>query len=146
VQTASGVTILSTPTITTNLANATAIYANGSVIPVNLGVAAVASLPLSYQWYLNGTAIAGATSAGFGATAPGVYTVMVSTSAGSVLSQSATVNVTTPSGAPVVAAPTLISQPQGGTLVYGSSHGYRDQQCRVRDQCSGGAGLGKSAD
>jgi hypothetical protein len=122
VQTSSGVTILTTPTITTNLASATAIYANGAVIPVNLGVAAVASLQLSYQWYLNGSAIAGATSADFGATAPGVYTVMVSTSAGSVLSQAATVNVTTSSGVPVVVAPTLVSQPQGGTLVYGSSH------------------------
>jgi hypothetical protein len=121
VQTPAGVTVVPTPTITTNVSNGTAIYANGVVTPINLSIAAVASLPLSYQWYLNGTAIVGATSSVFGATTAGVYTVVVSTAAGSVTSQPATVTVTSSSGASVANIPIIITQPQGGNIVLGGT-------------------------
>ena len=62
---------------------------------VTLSVSANASLPLSYQWKFNGTDIPGATTAVLGiakvqAADTGNYTVLVSTSAGNVLSAAAT--------------------------------------------------------
>ena len=70
---------------------------------------------LSYQWALNGTAISGATSATYTVSNAqtsnaGTYTVVVSNSAGSVTSSSATVSVS----APVAAASSSSSGGGGG--------------------------------
>jgi hypothetical protein len=48
--------------------------------------------PFTYQWYLNGTAIAGATAASYTATADGTYTVTVTNSAATVTSSAAVVS------------------------------------------------------
>ncbi|MCX6953982.1 MAG: metallophosphoesterase [Verrucomicrobia bacterium] len=62
--------------------------------PVTFSVSANASLPLTYQWQLNGVNLVGATTAVLGlpsvrATDVGAYTVVVKTSAGSVTSATA---------------------------------------------------------
>lgn len=67
---------------------------------VTFSVSAGASLPLSYQWKFNGADIPGATTAVLGiakaqATDAGNYTVLVATSAGSVLSATATLTLGT---------------------------------------------------
>jgi subtilase family serine protease len=77
----------------------------------SFSVTATGGGTLSYQWYLNGSAIAGQTSATLlegNATAgeAGSYTVVVSNAAGSVTSSAATLTVGTSSGAaPAPAAP-----------------------------------------
>lgn len=48
--------------------------------------------PFTYQWYLNGSAIAGATAATYTATADGTYTVTVTNSAATVTSSAAVVS------------------------------------------------------
>jgi len=87
---------------------ATANFADGSA--ASFGVHANGSQPMSYQWYLNGTAIAGANSsaytinsAGLGDTG-GVYTVQVGNAAGAVTSQAAQLTVT-PVPAGITTAP-----------------------------------------
>ena len=62
--------------------------------PVNLGVSALSTVPLSYQWLLNGTNVPGATSANLDLLAitpdqAGVYTVVLSNSYGIVTSPGA---------------------------------------------------------
>ena len=85
-------------------------------------VAASGTAPLSYQWLKNGTAIAGATSSSYTtpATVSGdngaTFTVKVSNSAGSQMSNAATLTVT---GTPV--APTITAQPQNETVTVGST-------------------------
>jgi len=82
------------PAITTQPQAQTA-AAGGSV---TFSVAAVGSQPFTYQWYSNGTAIAGATNAtltlaNVGTNQAANYTVAVSNSAGSVTSNVATLTV-----------------------------------------------------
>jgi sugar lactone lactonase YvrE len=60
---------------------------------VELSVTATGS-GLSYQWMLNGAAIAGATGSSYAATTPGSYTVAVSNSAATVVSNAAVVGST----------------------------------------------------
>jgi hypothetical protein len=55
----------------------------------------------TYQWRLNGTAIAGATAYEYAATQAGTYTVTITTPSQSVVSSPMTVNVTTPSPATI---------------------------------------------
>ncbi len=66
--------------------------------PVTFSVGATSTLPLSYQWKRNGIDLAGATTAVLGlaraqAADAGAYTVVVSTSAGSVTSAAATLTI-----------------------------------------------------
>ena len=86
----------SAPSITTQPTNASVVGGNTATF----SVAASGTAPLSYQWQRNGTAIAGATSASYTtpALAPGdssaTFDVVISNSAGSVTSNSATLSVT----------------------------------------------------
>lgn len=89
------------PAITTQPANAS-VTSGGSA---SFSVVATGTAPLSYQWLLNGTAIAGATSSTFSISSAassnaGSYTVTVSNQAGSVTSNAATLTVTTPAPTP----------------------------------------------
>jgi len=89
------------PTITTQPVSET--VAAGSAF--TLTVAASGAGALSYQWSLNGAAIAGATAASYtvlsaSASDAGSYTVTVTGSSGSVTSSPVTVTVTGTSGAP----------------------------------------------
>ncbi|MEO8148204.1 MAG: kelch repeat-containing protein [Bacteroidia bacterium] len=77
------------PTITTITAGGPTTFCNGS----NVTLSANPSAGLTYQWYNNGTLIAGATSANYVASASGSYTV-VTTNAGGCSFTSAYTNVT----------------------------------------------------
>jgi invasion protein IalB len=78
--------------------------------------------PLSYQWRKNGLSISGATSASYTTTAEttsdngALFSVLVSNSAGSVTSSSATLTVN-----PDPAAPTITSQPASQTITAGGT-------------------------
>lgn len=123
VLTSAGVTVLPSPKILTQPSSVSTLYVNGAVTPTSLTVSAVATLPLSYQWFRDGTAIAGATSASTSVTSPGAYTVAVATTAGTVTSQTATVTVVTSAGVTVTAVPTILTQPQGAAVIFGSGTG-----------------------
>jgi hypothetical protein len=84
------------PSITSSPASQT--LATGA--PLTLSVSASGSSALTYQWYLNGTAIAGATGSTYslanaGATDAGSYTVTVSNGVATSTSSAATVTVNT---------------------------------------------------
>jgi hypothetical protein len=100
-----------------------------------LAASAGATLPVAFQWYLNGTAIPGAdesiaspTTYGLYNTSyvtnqPGVYTVLATTTGnggGSVTSSPATVTVTTSSGGTVEQIPSFTVSPQSISFSYGS--------------------------
>lgn len=102
------------PTITTQPQSETvAAGAN-----VSFAVAAKGTNPLGYQWRKNGSDIAGATSATYVITGvqmshAGTYTVNVSNSVGSTLSNAATLTIT--------AAPVITQQPQNQTVATGGT-------------------------
>ena len=85
---------------------------------LSLSVSASGTTPFTYQWYRNGSAINGATTALFtistaqGSDAGG-YSVIVSNSAGTAVSTTATVSVVVP--------PTIATPPAGRTATVGSS-------------------------
>jgi len=122
VMTAGGVTVGNVPTITVQPAGGTVIY-TGSPVSLGLSVTSVSLQTMSYQWYLNSLAINGAVSATYTATAPGAYTVVISTAGGSTTSQTASVSVTTPLGVAVNTTPAITAQPIGATLTYGTRSG-----------------------
>ena len=104
------------PTLTIQPATQTiAVGAN-----VTLGVGTTGSPPPTFQWRKDGVAITGATFATLALTAvqpanAGVYTVVVSNSAGSVTSNPATLTVSATANAPVVSA-----QPQSQFVTPGT--------------------------
>jgi kumamolisin len=76
---------------------------------------------LNYQWYDNGTAIAGATSSTYSKTAAaasdaGAYTVVVANGAGGVTSAAATLTVITP--------PVIATQPQSASVAVGAGFSF----------------------
>jgi len=84
-------------------------------------VAATGTSPLSYQWRKDGVALTGATGAtlalsGVQAIQAGVYTVVVSNTAGSVTSTGATLTVN-----PVVVAPRIDAAPTGRVATEGAN-------------------------
>ena len=85
-------------------------------------VTATGTAPLTYQWKLNGAAIAGATASTYTTPAETTsnsgaqFTVAVSNAAGTVISNAATLTVTT---TPV--APSITSQPGNQTILAGQS-------------------------
>lgn len=110
----------SAPTITSQPANATLSF-GGSF---TLTVGASGTGPITYQWYKNGSAISGATSASFTVASAttndsGVYHVLVTNSVGSATSTPATVTVL--AAPPANTAPSITGQPQSQTLTEGAS-------------------------
>jgi len=92
---------------------------------VQLAVAAQGSQPFSYQWRKNGTAISGATSATYTIAAATTadsanYAATVSNSAGSTVSDNATLTV----NAVVVVAPAITSQPSTLTVTAGQAASF----------------------
>jgi hypothetical protein len=88
---------------------------------VTFSVAASGTDPKNFQWKKDGTDISGATAANLTlsnvqTTDSGTYAVLVSNSAGSVLSQGATLTVTDP-----VLAPTIRSQPVSASIHNGET-------------------------
>jgi len=104
------------PTITTQPANQTVTVGQTATFTVT----ATGSAPLSYQWQKGTTDISGATSASYTTPATVVgdsgstYRVVVSNSAGSVTSNSATLTVT-------AQAPTITTQPADQTVTVGQT-------------------------
>jgi sugar lactone lactonase YvrE len=86
-----------------------------------LTVGASGTAPFTYQWYLNGSAIPGATAAAYSVSNvqqanAGSYTVSVSNAYGSATSAAATITVSTPPG-----YPQITTSPAGGVLAMGGS-------------------------
>src|SRR5204863_354190 len=84
----------------------------------SFSVVASGSIPFSYQWYLNGSAVSGGTNATLALSnvqtnQAGNYIVVVGNSAGSVTSAVATLTVYVP--------PTIATQPQSLTLTQGQT-------------------------
>jgi hypothetical protein len=108
------------PTITTQPANLGVTSGNDAVFAIN----ARGTEALSYQWYRNGTALAGANdpvlrlSAVTSANA-GSYTVAVSNSAGGATSNPAVLTVS--AGAPTAVAPSIVTQPASVNANVGST-------------------------
>jgi hypothetical protein len=88
---------------------------------LSLGVSASSNTNINYQWYLNGAAIVGATSSSYYVSSAasgnaGVYTVIVSTPAGSVTSAAAFITVS------ASLPPSITSQPSSyNSMSLGSS-------------------------
>ncbi|HKW61802.1 MAG TPA: immunoglobulin domain-containing protein [Candidatus Acidoferrum sp.] len=103
------------PTITTQPANQTVTAGQAATFSVVAGGTA----PLSYQWRKNGANIAGATSASYATPATtssdngSAFLVVVTNSAGTVTSNSATLTVNAP--------PTITTQPASQTVVAGQT-------------------------
>lgn len=96
------------PAIVTQPASATIVQGSNSVLSV-----VASGTGLTYQWYQDGSAIAGATSAIHTATEAGSYYVVVSADDGSVTSANAVVTLTT--------APVITAQPSSATILTGTS-------------------------
>lgn len=96
------------PAIITQPAWATIVEGSNSVLSV-----IASGSGLTYQWYQDGTAIAGATSAIYTATAAGSYYVVVTADDGSVTSTNAVVTLTS--------APVITAQPSSATILTGTS-------------------------
>ena len=104
----------SVPIITTQPASAT--VTSGS--SASFSVVATSSATPTYQWLLNGTSIAGATSASFSIASAtsgqaGTYSVVVTNPVGSVTSDNATLTVNAPAPTPTP-TPTPASSSGGG--------------------------------
>lgn len=82
-----GIPVGRTPLITTQPADG--VFGYGG--EVTLSVSALSTLPLRYQWQLDGKDLPRATGSSFSATESGSYTVVVSTDIGSVTSRASTV-------------------------------------------------------
>jgi hypothetical protein len=87
VTTTGGIDVEQIPTITSEPQSISFDYGS---IPL-LSASAVATLPITYQWQVNGINIPGATQSSYSTGVPGSYTVTVSTTAGSVTSSPAVV-------------------------------------------------------
>lgn len=91
---------------------------SGSSGTVPLSVVAVGTTALSYQWYINNTPIAGATSKSYTASVAGSFVVIVNPGRDSVTSATATV---TAAGVSPAIGPTIVTQPIALNANAGSS-------------------------
>ena len=109
------------PTITTQPANQSVTSGNNA----SFTVVASGTIPLSYQWRLNGANISGATSATLALTAVTLgqsgssYSCVVTNVAGSATSSAATLTVTA-----AAVAPTIITQPASQTVSAGNNASF----------------------
>jgi len=108
------------PAITTQPTSSTVTAGSAA----SFSVVASGSATLSYQWYKDGSAVSGATSASLSLSAvssanAGSYTVKVSNSAGNVTSSAATLTVNA-----LVVAPAISSQPSNLTITAGSAASF----------------------
>ena len=108
------------PTITTQPGSLSVASGSDAVFAVN----AHGTEALSYQWYRNGTALAGANSpvlrlTGVTTLNAGNFTVTVSNAAGDADSNVATLNVVP--GTPVAVAPTIVTQPSSVVVNAGNT-------------------------
>lgn len=105
------------PTISTQTANQTQTVTAGQ--PATFTAAARGTGPFTYQWYLNGVAINGATSNSYTTSATvssdngSIYTVAVSNAAGTVMSPPYVLTVNTP--------PAITTQPASQTVIVGQT-------------------------
>jgi hypothetical protein len=103
-------TVNSAPTITVQPVSQTVTAPQAATFSVT----ATGTAPLSYQWYMNGAAIGGATASSYTTAATtssnnnALFTVTVTNSAGSVTSAAATLTVNV--------APTILAQPMNQTV------------------------------
>jgi hypothetical protein len=107
-------TVLAAPTITTQPVS----QVGTQGLSASFSVAILGGLPLSYQWQLSGTSLAGATNAALAltniqTTDAGNYTMVVTNSWGSMTSAVATLTVLVPPG--------ITTQPQSQAVVVGQS-------------------------
>ncbi|HZZ57411.1 MAG TPA: protease pro-enzyme activation domain-containing protein [Opitutaceae bacterium] len=105
---------VSPPVITSNPDSQTVAYG----ATANFSVTAAGSSPLAYQWYFNGSAIAGATAstvevAGAGPANAGSYQVVVTNPAGSATSAAASLNISL--------APAFTDAPSSQTVADGAT-------------------------
>lgn len=110
------------PTITTQPTGVTAAVGGSAAFMVT----ATGTGPLSYQWYRGTTAVAQGTAATLTlspvqTTHAGIYTVVVSNSAGNVTSAAAALNVT---GTSAGMSPTIVGQPADVTVAAGGAASF----------------------
>ncbi len=111
------------PSITTQPVSQTVTV--GQSATFNVG--ATGSAPMTYQWMENGNPVSGATSSSY--TTPSEttadnnaqFSVMVANDIGSAISTSAILTVTTATGTPTSAAPSITTQPVSQTVTVGQS-------------------------
>ncbi|MFT3782203.1 MAG: immunoglobulin domain-containing protein [Nibricoccus sp.] len=111
--------IVVSPTITAQPLGQTVTQGNGASFSV-----AASGTSLNYQWLKNGAAISGATQASYTLSTTaladaGLYSVVVSNSAGSVTSTAVTLTVN-----PLIVAPTITTQPVSVVVTEGSSASF----------------------
>jgi outer membrane protein assembly factor BamB/subtilisin family serine protease len=109
---------------TVTLTSSPASQTVGAGYPMALRVTATAPGPLSYQWYLNGAAIAGATDASYSvatvtAGAAGAYAVSVTSGANSILSAPAVVALVLPVPSRLTNLSVRANLASGQTLIVG---------------------------
>jgi hypothetical protein len=110
------------PTIVTQPTGVTA--RRGQTVTFGVGINGTG--PFSYQWRLNGNAIAGATAAVYSISSvadadAGNYSVVVSNSVGSVTSGAAALAITADPPPPTPVAPSITTQPAGLVVLAGNS-------------------------
>jgi hypothetical protein len=96
------------PSITTQPAAATIVAGSNNVLSV-----VAAGNGLTYQWYRDSSAVSGATSATYTATAAGTYYVVVTASDGAITSANAVITLTS--------TPVITAQPASATILTGTS-------------------------
>jgi hypothetical protein len=114
------VTIATAPSITTQPASAAVTAGNSATF----SVAASGTSPFTYQWSKGGSSISGATSSTYSISSTstsdaGSYIVVITNSAGSVTSNSATLTVSA-----AVVAPTITTQPNAVSVQSGGSASF----------------------
>ncbi len=105
------VTVASAPVVTAPPVSNTIVAGTAQVLQV-----AATGAGLAYQWYRDDSAIGGATSDTYEATAPGSYTVTVTNAAGSSTSAAAVVTLTN-----VASIPEIVTQPAALTVNAGTA-------------------------
>ncbi len=114
---------ISTPTVPPSITTQPVSQTVTAGQAATFSVTAAGTAPLTYQWQKNGTAVSGANSASYTTPATSTsdngapFTVVVSNSAGSVTSNTATLTV---NGITVV-APSITTQPNSQTIIAGQT-------------------------